>query len=46
VLPVLHAAGFLLDRHAGIVPHVLMHADQRAEQGRLARVRIADQGNG
>ena len=38
-------AGAFFDRDAGIVSHPLTHAGKRAEQRRLARVRIADQGD-
>ena len=41
----LHPAGLLFDRHARIVADMLMDSDQRAEERRFARVRIADQGN-
>ena len=41
-----HAADLLLDRDAGIVADPLPHAGQRLEQRRLARVRVADQGDG
>ena len=40
-----HPADFLFDRHSRIVADVLMYPHQRAEERRLARVRIADQGN-
>ena len=43
---VVHPPGLLLDRHARIVAHALTDADQGAEERRLARVRVADQGNG
>ena len=42
---VLQAAELLLDGHARIVAHVLMDADQGAEERRFARVRVSDQGD-
>ena len=41
----LQVADLFFDRHAGIVAGPLAHAGQRAEQRRLARVRVADQGD-
>ena len=40
-----HPPDLLFDRHARIVADVLVYSHQRAEERRLARVRIADQGN-
>ena len=42
---VLHLAGLLLHRHAGVVAHVLMETGQRAEERRLAGIGVADQGD-
>ena len=41
----LEVAGFLFDRDARIIADPLPHAGERREQRRLARVRIADEGN-
>ena len=41
----IHGPGLLFHRGAGIIADVLMYAGQGAEERRLARVRIADQGD-